>query len=1062
MRYFQFPQTGIGTSACYITNNGIAQTYQLRGGNGTGGPYNWSNMPLVPAVAPLPAQCQQIGTLLADAGATVNMDYAPDGSMAFFYNISRALTNIFHYPNAKRSWSSSDIPSSLLLPMINPNLDAHYPVILGIQGAVGGHAVITDGYGYIGTTLYHHLNLGWSGISTVWYALPLVDTALATFTNVSDCIYNIYTNGAGEIISGRVTDQLSRPVDMALISATRSDGFATTTITDAKGIYTLPNLLGNRNYTVSASRAGFASATNSVRLRSTINNSTYSGNYWGADFTLSVVPDAVDHFTWAPIGSNYLAGQPIGVTITAQNATNNLISGFTNTVFLLAFARGQATTNTILGNLTPDEFFGNSSETTMGYTFTPTTNLQVLAFRTLCGDKVSIWTEDSLLVASEQVAGIPGAWAEVALSSNITLLGAATYRIGAHVPAGATGYYFDNGWPAMFPNGALGQSLLQVESDGFPVNTFTSGHGVPVDLRYAVVFSNSVPITPADTGNFSAGVWSGNIAVFQTATNLMLAADDGSGHTGTVGPITVRNPPGTAPSITLEPVNTTVNSGDTAVFSLVASGSPEPAYYWFRDGSLSDGAHSSALSLTNAQFADSGSWFFCIVSNLLGSRTSHVATLTVTCTNVLVSSQPNLTLVGGGSVATLARLDDGTLFLGGSFTNINGVTRYRLAKLFSNGSLDFGWNPSADGVVRALAVSGTNLFVGGDFSNIGGGRRSCLARLTISGAGNTDPSWNPEVLSEAGNPSITALYICDSNLFVAGHFTTIGDVACMSLARVSTEGSATVDPDWASDATSGGTSAHVEALAVSGTNLYVGGDFDFIGGLMRNGLARLSFTGRGVADSNWDPNISGKVQALALSGTTLYVGGEFTLVNGGLARSHLARFNTCCDTADPDWDPAPGSAVTCLAAYGTRVFVGGTFTNVGNLARYGLAKLHSDGAGAADPTWDANLNAPAQALLLAPTNLIVSGSFTEFGEQTRSGVGSISFAPFQLAWLNQQAGQNQIILRSEPGLGIEIQASSNMSIWESLQRLTNHAGLTNLSEPPSGAPMWFYRGRQIQ
>ena len=32
--------------------------------------------------------------------------------------------------------------------MINPNLDAGFPVILGITGPDGGHAVVADGYGY--------------------------------------------------------------------------------------------------------------------------------------------------------------------------------------------------------------------------------------------------------------------------------------------------------------------------------------------------------------------------------------------------------------------------------------------------------------------------------------------------------------------------------------------------------------------------------------------------------------------------------------------------------------------------------------------------------------------------------------------------------------------------------------------------------------------------------------------------------------------------------------------------------------------------------------------------
>ena len=34
-----------------------------------------------------------------------------------------------------------------------------------------GHEVIVDGYGYNSATLYHHLNLGWTGMADAWYNL---------------------------------------------------------------------------------------------------------------------------------------------------------------------------------------------------------------------------------------------------------------------------------------------------------------------------------------------------------------------------------------------------------------------------------------------------------------------------------------------------------------------------------------------------------------------------------------------------------------------------------------------------------------------------------------------------------------------------------------------------------------------------------------------------------------------------------------------------------------------------------------------------------------------------
>src|ERR1017187_8997116 len=48
MRYYQFPTGAVGTTSFPITVDGSGSSYSLRGGDGAGGPYVWSNMPLVP------------------------------------------------------------------------------------------------------------------------------------------------------------------------------------------------------------------------------------------------------------------------------------------------------------------------------------------------------------------------------------------------------------------------------------------------------------------------------------------------------------------------------------------------------------------------------------------------------------------------------------------------------------------------------------------------------------------------------------------------------------------------------------------------------------------------------------------------------------------------------------------------------------------------------------------------------------------------------------------------------------------------------------------------------
>ena len=63
-----------------------------------------------------------------------------------------------------------------------------------------------------------------------------------------------------------------------------------------------------------------------------------------------------------------------------------------------------------------------------------------------------------------------------------------------------------------------------------------------MDLRFATDFV-SVPVNPGTTANFSSGTWSGNIAALQAATNMILQAGAGVGHSGFSIPFDVLGTP---------------------------------------------------------------------------------------------------------------------------------------------------------------------------------------------------------------------------------------------------------------------------------------------------------------------------------------------------------------------------------------------------------------------------------------------------------------------------------------------------------------------------------------
>jgi hypothetical protein len=83
------------------------------------------------------------------------------------------------------------------------------------------------------------------------------------------------------------------------------------------------------------------------------------------------------------------------------------------------------------------------------------------------------------------------------------------------------------------------------------------------------------------------------------------------------------------PLITHQPANQVVPAGASVTFSIAASGSPPLSYSWQRNGTSIPGANLPTYTLTNAQFADSGSVFACEVSSPYGSADSLNGILSV-------------------------------------------------------------------------------------------------------------------------------------------------------------------------------------------------------------------------------------------------------------------------------------------------------------------------------------------------------------------------------------------------------------------------------------------------
>jgi hypothetical protein len=91
-------------------------------------------------------------------------------------------------------------------------------------------------------------------------------------------------------------------------------------------------------------------------------------------------------------------------------------------------------------------------------------------------------------------------------------------------------------------------------------------------------------------------------------------------------------PTATTPTITTQPANVSVTVGNTATFTVVASGTAPLTYQWQKSGTAIPGATASSYTTPATAIGDNGSTFGVMVNNSAGSVTSTMATLTVTAT----------------------------------------------------------------------------------------------------------------------------------------------------------------------------------------------------------------------------------------------------------------------------------------------------------------------------------------------------------------------------------------------------------------------------------------------
>ena len=115
-----------------------------------------------------------------------------------------------------------------------------------------------------------------------------------------------------------------------------------------------------------------------------------------------------------------------------------------------------------------------------------------------------------------------------------------------------------------------------------------------------------------------------------------------------------------APAITAQPAAQKVTEGESATFSVSATGTAPLTYQWKKGGTVISGATSSTYTTPATSIADDGAVFTVEVRNSAGTVTSSGAALTVTAAPPAISTQPAHQTITADQTATFSVTATGT------------------------------------------------------------------------------------------------------------------------------------------------------------------------------------------------------------------------------------------------------------------------------------------------------------------------------------------------------------------------------------------------------------------
>ena len=369
-----------------------------------------------------------------------------------------------------------------------------------------------------------------------------------------------------------------------------------------------------------------------------------------------------------------------------------------------------------------------------------------------------------------------------------------------------------------------------------------------------------------------------------------------------------------------------------------------------------------------------------------------------------VDSSLALNSTGFGRINSVLVQPDGKILVGGSFNRVNGVSRNTIVRFNADGSVDstFDVGSGASGLIYTMVLQPDGkILVGGTFFSFNGVTRARIARLNTDGSVDT----TFDTATTLQNIGVYGIAVQpDGKVLAVGNFTYIlNNVRYTSFARLNANGS--LDANFSGGFGTPPTNfpiAPVTSVVVQPDNkILIAGNFGYTtvgsGSPSVSHLNVFRINPDGTSDDSFvsATNQNSEVYALALQpdgkiliGGNIFVNNSSTATGAARLNSNGSLDNSFNAGAIADTANNISRVEDILIQPNGKILVGGSFTNFGGIAKKNVARLNADGAldNALTADTDDTVN---QIALQTDGKILLAGYFETVNNAPRTGVARV-------------------------------------------------------------------------